>query len=145
MATKKEDAVELNTADKMLEEANAKIEKMLADAEKTIAMKMAMLNMVTPVGAKKDAIRRNKKMTPEEQAQMDYMEEKVPFRAFKDNDKYKDDIFVSVNGENCIIKRGVEVKIKRKFYDVIKRQENQDDYTNSLIEEYTDKFMKASL
>jgi hypothetical protein len=145
MATKKEDAVELNTADKMLEEANAKIEKMLADAEKTIAMKMSMLNMVTPVGAKKDAIRRNKRMTPEEKAQMDYMEEKVPFRAFKDNDKYKDDIFVSVNGENCIIKRGVEVKIKRKFYDVIKRQENQDDYTNSLIEEYTDKFYKASL
>ena len=33
----------------------------------------------------------------------------------EDNDKYKDNVFVSVNGENCVIPRGKLVKIKRKF------------------------------
>ena len=40
-------------------------------------------------------------------------EELVSIRLFKDNDKYKDDVFVAVNGEAIQIKRGETVKIKR--------------------------------
>ena len=29
------------------------------------------------------------------------------------------DIFVAVNGETCMVKRGVHVQIKRKFYDAL--------------------------
>ena len=43
------------------------------------------------------------------------MEEYVTVKLFKDNGKYKDDVFVAVNGEGCNIPRGIPVKIKRKF------------------------------
>lgn len=36
------------------------------------------------------------------------------------------DIYVSVNGKNCVIKRGETVKIKRKFLEVIRASEAQD-------------------
>ena len=29
------------------------------------------------------------------------------------------DVFCCVNGETCVVKRGIPVKIKRKFYDVL--------------------------
>lgn len=29
------------------------------------------------------------------------------------------DVFCSVNGETCVIKRGIPVKIKRKFHEVL--------------------------
>lgn len=35
------------------------------------------------------------------------------------------DIFCAVNGETCCIKRGVPVKIKRKFYDVLMNAQQQ--------------------
>ena len=35
----------------------------------------------------------------------------VTVKLFKDNDRYKDDVFVSVNGNNFQIQRGVEVKV----------------------------------
>lgn len=35
------------------------------------------------------------------------------------------DVFCAVNGETCVIKRGVPVKIKRKFYDVLMSAQNQ--------------------
>lgn len=48
-------------------------------------------------------------------SQEDYLNEYVPIFLFKDSKDYKDDVFVSLNGETCKIKRGVETKIKRKF------------------------------
>lgn len=54
-------------------------------------------------------------------------EELVEIELFADGGKYKDDVFVQVNGETCLIQRGVPVKVKRKFYDVLiasRRQES---------------------
>ena len=65
------------------------------------------------------------------------MEEYVEVKLFKDNDKYKDDVFVAVNGENCVIKRGERVKIKRKFAEVLDHSEHQDYETSKLIEAAT--------
>ena len=48
-----------------------------------------------------------------------YLEEYVEIQLFKDGKDYKDDVFVSCNGENCLIKRGVPVKVKRKFVEAL--------------------------
>ena len=63
------------------------------------------------------------------------MNEYVEVKLFKDNDKYKDDVFVAVNGENCVIKRGERVKIKRKFAEVLDHSEHQDYETSKLVEQ----------
>ena len=66
--------------------------------------------------------------------------ELVPFYLFRDNDKYKDDVFVAVNGEGCQIQRGKQVMIKRKFAEVLQRSMDQDNKTAELISGYADEF-----
>lgn len=61
-------------------------------------------------------------MKPEEVA---FLEEKVSFRAFKDNDKYKDDISVQVNGKIWQIQRGVTVQIPRFVYLALRQSDRQ--------------------
>ena len=55
-----------------------------------------------------------------------WLEEYVSVQLFKDGKDYKDDVYVSVNGENCRIQRGVPVKIKRKFALVLEQSQAQD-------------------
>lgn len=71
------------------------------------------------------------------------MEELVEIKLFKDNGKYKDDVFVSVNGETIAIKRGERVKIKRKFAEVLEHSDHQDQETARLIEEKSSEGRKA--
>lgn len=52
-------------------------------------------------------------------------DELVSVRMIKDNGKYKDDVFVAVNGESIQIQRGKTVSIKRKFADVLENSEIQ--------------------
>ena len=66
-------------------------------------------------------------------------EELVEIKLFRDNDKYKDDVFVGCNGENVVIQRGVKVKIKRKFAEVLDHSEIQDYETTELIKNMTSK------
>lgn len=61
-------------------------------------------------------------------------DELVSIQLFKDNDKYKDDVFVAVNGERVQIKRGERVQIKRKFADVLEQSMRQDTATANMIE-----------
>lgn len=63
-----------------------------------------------------------------------YMDELVPVFLFKDNGKYKDDVFVSVNGESCLIQRGQTVMIKRKFAEVLDNSQRQDRATAAFIQ-----------
>lgn len=72
-------------------------------------------------------------------------EEYVEAEFFKDNDKYKDDIFVSVGNETCVVKRGVPVRIKRKFALVIEQQRLQDIMTARLIEAEQGKSNEAAV
>lgn len=71
-------------------------------------------------------------------------EEYIEFEAFYDGDKYKDDILVTVNGERCLIKRGVRVKVKRKFVEVIRNGEAQDRATARRIESLEKEFKDES-
>lgn len=69
-----------------------------------------------------------------------WLEEYVQVHLFKDGKDYKDDVFVSVNGENCVIKRGYPVKVKRKFALVLEQSQEQDvkaaEYAEAQQREY---------
>lgn len=69
-----------------------------------------------------------------------YWRERVPFRAFKDSGKYKDDIIVGLNGKVYVIKRGVEVMIPRNVREIILQSMAQDEHTAELIEREEEKF-----
>lgn len=68
---------------------------------------------------------------------IDPMEEYVEITLFKDNERYKSDVYVCVNGENCIIQRGVPVKVKRKFVEVLRNSERQRENSANIISELT--------
>lgn len=69
-----------------------------------------------------------------------YWRERVPFRAFKDSGRYKDDIIVGLNGRVYVIKRGVEVMIPRNVREIILQSMEQDERTAELIEREEDKY-----
>lgn len=74
----------------------------------------------------------------------DYLNEYVSVKLFKDNDKYKDDVYVAVNGQNCVIKRGEWVRIKRKFALVLDSSEIQDMRTAEFMEKERKRFAELS-
>ena len=69
-----------------------------------------------------------------------YLEEYIAIKLFKDNDRYKDDVYVAINGKNCVIKRGEWVKIKRKFALVLDQSEIQDTKAAQLMQAEQNRF-----
>lgn len=61
-------------------------------------------------------------------------EEMVHIRLFKDNARYKDDVFVAVNGRSWQIKRGEDVEIPAYVAAVLEQSLKQDANTARLIE-----------
>ena len=84
--------------------------------------------------AKKTVIENSLGLTEAELKEINKNEEYVEVKLFKDNEKYTDDVYVAVGNQNCIIKRGIPVKIKRKFYLALIQQEEQDIKTARLME-----------
>lgn len=70
-------------------------------------------------------------------------DELVTVELFKDNGKYKDPLLVCVNGESCLIQRGVPVQIKRKFIWAIEQSQFQDKQTAQMIEREASAFADA--
>lgn len=64
----------------------------------------------------------------------------VTIKLFKDNDKYKDDVFVAVNGKTYQIVRGEEVQVPLNVAKVLERSMNQDLLTSKLIEQKTTEY-----
>lgn len=64
----------------------------------------------------------------------------VEIELFRDNKDYKDNVFVAVNGESCVIARGKRVKVKKKFADVITQSMSQDVKTARLMDNKSDEF-----
>jgi cell division septum initiation protein DivIVA len=77
-----------------------------------------------------------------------YMNELVPVYLFKDNNKYRDDVSVIVNGESILIQRGKHVSIKRKFAEALDNSQMQDafaaDHMTALEQQYKDKEPRLS-
>lgn len=71
-------------------------------------------------------------------------EEYVTVKLFKDNTRYVDDVYVGVNGENCRIPRGIPVKIKKKFWDVLELSDMQDAKTAQMMDEKVNEFERES-
>ena len=57
-------------------------------------------------------------------------EKNVRIRLFKDNSRYKGDLFVSVNG---VIRRGVEVEVPPAVAEVLEHSQRQDELTAARI------------
>ena len=131
MAKEQTKAESVNLAD-VTKQVEAMLAKAREEAEKIVAEAKAS------VGGE---------LTDEQKAadekRKEYWNELVEVKLFKDNNKYKDDKFVSVNGENCVIKRGERVKVKRKFADVLDKSDIQDYETSMLIEKKSSEFAKS--
>ena len=50
----------------------------------------------------------------------------VRIHLFKDNGRYKDDVFVGVNGVNYMIQRGVDVEVPPEVAEVLEHSQMQD-------------------
>ena len=63
------------------------------------------------------------------------MEERknVRIRLFRDNGRYKEDLFVSVNGVNYKIRRGVDVEVPPEVAEVLDHSQLQDERTAARI------------
>ena len=62
-----------------------------------------------------------------------YYNELVEIELFKDNNKYKDDVFVAVNGRGMLVPRGKKVKIPRKYAIALENSRTQDIKTSDYI------------
>lgn len=82
-----------------------------------------------------------KKFLREQEA---WLNEYVEVRLFKDNEKYKDDVYVAINGKNCVIRRGVWTRIRRKFALLLDQSEIQDLRTAELMEREAGRFADES-
>lgn len=129
MANEKKDSINLADVkaqvEAMLAAAKAEAEKIVAEAKASVSGELT---------------EEQKKANEERKA---YWDELVPVRLFKDNNKYKDDVFVAVNGETCLIQRGQDVMIKRKFAKVLDQSLGQDFETSMLMEKKQSEFANA--
>ena len=76
--------------------------------------------------------------------QEQWLNEYVEVRLFKDNEKYRDDVYVAINGKNCVIRRGVWTRIRRKFALLLDQSEIQDLRTAELMEREAGRFADES-
>ena len=95
--------------------------------------------MATKTKTTTEAVTTKNGLSAAEEAEIKRNEEYVEVKLFKDNEKYVDDVYVAVGGQNCVIKRGVPVKIKRKFYLALCQSEHQDNVAATLISSISDK------
>lgn len=132
MATPKEE-------DKVLAQVEAKIAEMLKAAE---AKAEEIIKAAEDKANASDA--KAKAMSEETKKAIAEGEELVTIKLFKDNGKYKDDVFVQINGENVLIKRGEPVQIKRKFANLIEQSNDQDLKAMQYMDAKADEFERES-
>ena len=102
--------------------------EMLKAYEKQIKELEKRLAKLSSAAEQKETTAKSRKKDP-------WLEEYVDIKLFKGSEaKLKDDVFVSVNGENCVIPRGRWFKIKRKFALVIDQSEIQDQKTLDMMD-----------
>lgn len=117
----------------------------MADTLKSLEVKMEekFQQMKAEYEAKIRELKEGKAAAPKtrEETEADKrLEEYVEVKLMYDGDKYKDDVYVAVNGENCRIKRGQYVRIKRKFAEVLDQSLMQDIRAINLINGERERF-----
>lgn len=134
MATKtKVENENINVDEEEITVSKSTLEQMIEEALK---QKMKMQSVVTTgkVTAETEEARKLKA----------YYEEKVTVNLFLDNDKYKDDVMVNVNGKLWQIQRGVDVQVPRYVAEVLENSMKQDRATALRIRELESKYEAES-
>lgn len=119
--TAKRPATEAEVA-KIIEDAKAEAERILAEAREQ-----------AKASAKPQQTKR-----PDD----DYLEEIVDLKLFKDNGKYKDDVFVSVNGKKYQIQRGKTVQVPRYIALCVEDSLRQSGYAAELSESFQEEYQE---
>lgn len=114
---------DVQTAEKILEEARIEAAAIVAAAKEQAAAEIDKAKQAAAEAAKKP--------------------ETVRVRLFKDSDKYKGDVFVAVNGNAIKIQRGVDVDLPVAHFAVLERSMTQDAATATLIEKETAAYESA--
>lgn len=60
-------------------------------------------------------------------------EELVEITLFRDGEKYKDDVYVCVNGEGCLIRRGEPVRVRRCIAEVLENSARQEARAEAMM------------
>ncbi len=82
---------------------------------------------------------------PEEAAAPEEQKEPTEkIKLFKDDSTYKDDLFVSVNGRNFQIQRGVEVEVPACVAEVIRNSDRQKQLAEQRLEKLAEQFIKEN-
>ena len=71
-------------------------------------------------------------------------EKLVPVQLFKDGGKYRDDVFVAVNGRSYQIQRGEMVYVPESVAEVLSQSMAQDNATAQMIERESSDFVKQA-
>jgi len=122
--------ITLQKLKKEMEQMREEYEKRLSGAQQA------------PIDSKNAAAREQQHQMQREQE--NWLNEYVEIKLFKDNDKYKDDVYVAINGKNCVIRRGEWTRIRRKFALLLDQSEVQDLRTAEMIAGEGEKFRCAS-
>lgn len=122
--------------DKLLQDVEQRAAKIIDDAE--IKAKEIIAGAQAAV---KEPVKVDAGPSKEE---LERAHEKVPVELFKDNNLYKDDVYVAVNGENIKIKRGRRVEIDRMFKEVLDNSRRQDTASAELNERLQDEYESKS-
>lgn len=130
MAEKKKTAAQEETAATV--DPNVEAEKILAAAKAEAA------EIVAKAKAEAEAVEAAKETA--QPAAAAKAEDLVPIRLFKDNERYKDDVFVAVNGKSWQIKRGETVEVPRYIADVLEQSMKQDMATANMIERESSRY-----
>ena len=75
-----------------------------------------------------------KQATKQKRKPEDFYKELVPVMLIKDNNRYKDDVTVTVNGTNYQIQRGVSVMVPRCVALVLERSRQQELEAQAYVE-----------
>ena len=75
-----------------------------------------------------------------EEPKIPWEDQKVRVRLFKDNERYKDDVTVVVNGKVWRIQRGVDVDLPMYVWQVLEQSMAQDTKTAVMIQKESDDF-----
>ena len=123
----------LLTGEEIIANARSEAERIVAEAEERI-------NKLLNNTASSPEVPYEKR--PEVMAEIARGNEKVETYLFRDGEKYKDDVYVSCGAENCLIKRGVKVMVKRKFRNILDQSKIQDLRTDDLINSLDGNYIK---
>ena len=74
----------------------------------------------------------------------DYMHQPVTIKLFKDNGRYRDDVYVAVNDRSYLIRRGETVTVPRFIEQALKNSLTQDEYVASLVDGLVNDYARST-